>query len=392
MLRRVKVFYVAGMHRSGTSASARVLNLAGVSLGGDGALMAPGADNERGFWESAAVSRFNDRLLASLGGAWDRPPVLAPGWEDDPALDAWRATARQILDGLTADSPDAFGVKDPRFSVLLPFWTQLLPATAVIHPLRDPRAVAASLAKRNGMGEVQSVQLWLRYVAGTCTLAPDAVVLTYEDLLEDPPGQLTALASRLGLPAPTDEALATATEFLSAELDHSASEPHEPAPMMALAQDLYGRLRAGDSSAQELAQGVLGLIEESGRQQNAGAPADSQVLSLGARLQQLERDLDDERARHRETRTTAQESHARVTRARAELAQARENLRRVREDLRQVRANLRKAREKGAATRERLAAVRQERDALEARLQGSLGRRVGARARRLVGGLQRRAR
>ena len=385
MLRRVKVFYVAGMHRSGTSASARVLNLAGVSLGGDAALMAPGADNERGFWESAAVSRFNDQLLTSLGGAWDRPPVLSAGWENDPAFDAWRATARQILDGLTADSPDAFGVKDPRFSVLLPFWTQLLPATAVIHPLRDPRAVAASLARRNGMGEVQSVQLWLRHVAGTCALAPDAVVLTYEDLLQDPQGQMAALASRLGLPTPTDEALATATEFLSAELNHSASDPQEPSPMMALAQDLYGRLRAGDSSAQELAEGVLGLIEESVRQHDAGSRADSQVLNLGARVQQLERDLDDERARHRETRTKAQELNARATRARAELAQARENLRREPQ-------NLRQARKKGAATRERLAAVRQERDALVARIQGSLGRRVRARARRLVGGWRPRAR
>ena len=45
---------VLGMHRSGTSALTRVLNLLGVALGDD--LMPPGPDNPLGFWEHQALA------------------------------------------------------------------------------------------------------------------------------------------------------------------------------------------------------------------------------------------------------------------------------------------------------------------------------------------------
>ncbi|MFY7850700.1 MAG: hypothetical protein ACOVQ6_02790, partial [Brevundimonas sp.] len=42
---------VAGMHRSGTSAVARLLSLAGGALPGN--IIQPGPDNPTGFWEPA---------------------------------------------------------------------------------------------------------------------------------------------------------------------------------------------------------------------------------------------------------------------------------------------------------------------------------------------------
>ena len=52
---------ILGMHRSGTSALARVLNLAGLRLSTD--LLEPNQDNPLGYWEAKNIVRINNQLL-----------------------------------------------------------------------------------------------------------------------------------------------------------------------------------------------------------------------------------------------------------------------------------------------------------------------------------------
>ncbi len=68
-----------GMHRSGTSFTARALQLLGVSLGAAGSLMAPGPDNPAGYFENRDIKELNDAVLAHLGGSWDQPPRSSTG-------------------------------------------------------------------------------------------------------------------------------------------------------------------------------------------------------------------------------------------------------------------------------------------------------------------------
>src|SRR5712671_3764877 len=70
---------VAGMHRSGTSAVSRVVNLLGADIASDLMPAIPG-NNDRGFWESLQVMGVHDRLLGALGLAWDDPSPLPAGW------------------------------------------------------------------------------------------------------------------------------------------------------------------------------------------------------------------------------------------------------------------------------------------------------------------------
>src|SRR5438094_4158341 len=67
--------FVLGMHRSGTSAVTRVINLLGVPLNvrADWLPETP-QDNPRGFWESASLLEVNDAILATFGGTWMEPP------------------------------------------------------------------------------------------------------------------------------------------------------------------------------------------------------------------------------------------------------------------------------------------------------------------------------
>ena len=81
------------MHRSGTSFAARSLALLGVSFGDESQLMGPGPDNATGYWENRLLKELDDELLSELGGSWDQPPVLEPGW-DSPPLEPYRQRAR----------------------------------------------------------------------------------------------------------------------------------------------------------------------------------------------------------------------------------------------------------------------------------------------------------
>ena len=70
-------YLVLGMHRSGTSALANLLALAGADLPRD--VMPADEHNARGYFEPWRIAVFNDRRLAAAGSAWDDPfAALAP--------------------------------------------------------------------------------------------------------------------------------------------------------------------------------------------------------------------------------------------------------------------------------------------------------------------------
>ena len=63
------VVCVLGMHRSGTSLVARVLNVLGVDLGPEEHLMRPSSANPTGHWENKPITGINDEILSDSGAA-----------------------------------------------------------------------------------------------------------------------------------------------------------------------------------------------------------------------------------------------------------------------------------------------------------------------------------
>jgi len=152
---------VLGMHRSGTSSVAGALTLLGAAA--PRTLMAPAADNPRGFWESNVVMALDDALLAEAGSSWN-------DWRRLPrSLDAAAARDRivQTLDGEFGDAATIV-LKDPRMCRLFPAWRAAMQAAdyrpLIITPLRHPSEVAASLVARNPISREQGLRLWLRHV------------------------------------------------------------------------------------------------------------------------------------------------------------------------------------------------------------------------------------
>src|SRR6187200_3242741 len=82
---------VAGMHRSGTSAVARLLML----LGADGPrnLMPARRGNEAGHWESGPIVDLHDEILATASMTWDDVSPFPVAWLTGPAGEAFRRRA-----------------------------------------------------------------------------------------------------------------------------------------------------------------------------------------------------------------------------------------------------------------------------------------------------------
>jgi len=180
---------VAGMHRSGTSATTRVLNLLGADIASDLVAGLPG-DNDRGFWESHATYRLHDRLFAALGSAWHDPYPLPDGWQE---TDAAREATRAIRDHIVKEFADSrvFVVKDPRVTRVLPLWLEALDELSIepiiVIPFRNPIEVAASLERRDGLPLAQAL---LGYIQGNLEVERASrgrrrIFQSYDDLVSD---------------------------------------------------------------------------------------------------------------------------------------------------------------------------------------------------------------
>lgn len=220
---------VLGMHRSGTSAVTRIVNLLGVPLGREEGLLAGDERNAKGYWESGNLMLFHEHLLSWLGGRWDAPPALKAGWENAWRLALMIGRARVAFKEAYGDVR-TFAWKDPRTSLTLPFWRRALrPRKAlaiVVH--RSPVSVAGSLEARDRMSKRDALALWEAYNRASLHHTGDlpTTFVAYESLMSDPVGtaeQIARFLARHGV-AVQEPPVRAIEEFVDPRLRH-----HTPA-------------------------------------------------------------------------------------------------------------------------------------------------------------------
>lgn len=225
-----RIVVVLGMHRSGTSAITRGLQVLSLDLGNKLVGGLPD-NNEKGFWEDAEINAFNEALLKKLDSAWHRLAKLDDQALLRPGFSLERKAAAVLLQGKLPDNA-VFAFKDPRTSILLPFWqntfTQLGLTASYLITIRNPLDVAESLHKRDNFAQVKGLMLWAKYVVGALreTQQQQRVFVTYDAMLEAPAEQLTRIANALQLPPPESapQALREFTEeFLTPALRHNVA-------------------------------------------------------------------------------------------------------------------------------------------------------------------------
>ena len=177
----------------------RLLHACGLYLGKKNELMPPQADNPDGFWEHLGFVALNDELLNALGGAWDLPPKADETFTR-PELDPVRLKARLLIEGL--DSARVWGWKDPRNSLTLQFWQDLLPGLKTVIIVRNPLEVAYSMRERNGTSYAFGLRLWEIYNRRLIEAASnrDRLVTHYDLFFENTEKELQRIANFIGLP------------------------------------------------------------------------------------------------------------------------------------------------------------------------------------------------
>jgi hypothetical protein len=316
-------YLVLGMHRSGTSAVTQLLALSGCALPAN--VMPGDAHNAKGYFEPWKIAVFNDERLRAGGSAWDDPfaypfPAL-PETEEK----RWRKRAAALFDEEFAGAAVPL-MKDPRATVLLPLWREVLAARKVaarcVIPVRHPLAVAGSLARRDGFAPEKSVLVWSAYMLAAEAYTRDLprAIVGYDALLADWRTETARIEAAHGAPLPalTPAAAKEIDAFLTPELRHNDGD---------------GAL-AGLGWVGEIAQATFGWFAEAA----AGGAPDRAALDraaaelakrqaeIGVLVSPTARDLAEARADLAEARRRLAVAEVFQAELRAEMAQERKAL------------------------------------------------------------------
>lgn len=190
---------VVGMHRSGTSAVCRLLNMMGAYFGPEGSSTdkSLGEENPKGFWERRDFRELNDLLLRAQGADWDQ----VSGWNaatlDQEVRQNFTDRAKIIITRLDAMRP--WVAKEPRFCLTLPLWLPLLEVPMAVLVYRNPLEVAQSLLIRNAMPLAVGCALWEYYnkAALSNLIRLPVVWLSHASLMADPMATVAHLHAAL---------------------------------------------------------------------------------------------------------------------------------------------------------------------------------------------------
>jgi O-antigen biosynthesis protein len=169
---------ITGMHRSGTSLVSSLIQQAGIHIGEK--LITANSANPRGYFEDIDFYEFHEDALHQRGQTYLH--VDGNFTFQSTAHEAERAVR------LVADRSwhPVWGWKDPRTSLFLPFWDELLPEARFLFVFRHPIEVLLSLLRRGEFDShptlLTALEAWHTYNANIETFFdnhPDRCLLVH---------------------------------------------------------------------------------------------------------------------------------------------------------------------------------------------------------------------
>jgi hypothetical protein len=208
---------IIGAHRSGTSATARALELLGLQIG----------QRLDSHFESRELQKLHEDYLRRVGAAWHNP---APFLKQIQTVEGERDCAEYLRSNVDAHFARIFGYqsnpiglwlrlrlklgaawgwKEPRTTLFAPVWLKIFPDARVLHVVRDPLAVAESIREREvkfqASGDPPTPNLadlnYCRQLVETYVRAGERLAdsgnyerLQFEELQANPPAMFEQLA------------------------------------------------------------------------------------------------------------------------------------------------------------------------------------------------------
>jgi hypothetical protein len=190
-----RLFFVLGMHRSGTSALTGMLAQAGFAMPSD---LMPATDaNPKGYWESVGIMRLNEDFLAGMESHWTSSLPLPTGWSQSINCREWRTSLINIISESFrgAQLPT---IKDPRFCTLIlglePWLESRIIEPSFLLPIRHPLEVCNSLRKAEGIELNKALRLWIKSILLTeeATRGYTRIFISFDNLIQNPINVLEA--------------------------------------------------------------------------------------------------------------------------------------------------------------------------------------------------------
>jgi len=198
---RAPALVIAGMHRSGTSLVASLCQAGGLAIGTR--LLGGYPGNEVGHFEDLDFVTWHESVLRANG--FGTEGFLAAGIPRVP--DGLRRDAERIVNCRRALGAP-WGWKDPRTTLHLDFWAELLPEARFLFVIRRPWEIVDSLFRRGDevfrMNPPFAVQVWLhanRLIRDFVARHPSrSLVCDITQVIEQPTEVFGAIRDQLGIP------------------------------------------------------------------------------------------------------------------------------------------------------------------------------------------------
>jgi hypothetical protein len=221
-----KSIIIVGMHRSGTSAASGELSRLGVFMGKD-LLKAKEGINEKGYGENVKIIELNEEIFDGMHSSWDDPMGLIKQKSLIKLSESFVHKAEALFIE-EYQHKKLWGMKDPRVSILLPFWKKALNNIGCevnyLFIIRHPNEVVKSLVKRNGFSEKKGLILWLNYNLSIYlhTTSQNRIIFNFDDVISSPADVEQRLKEYFNLEFPSTEK----EFFIERSLKNQESNPN----------------------------------------------------------------------------------------------------------------------------------------------------------------------
>jgi len=199
---------ICGMHRTGTSLLSSIIHEMGYYGGNN--MMSPTVDNPKGYFENKNLVNLNERILKSLSYIWDSPFVIEINIIKHIEY-KYFLEAKDLVNDMFKSKNKIF-LKDPRISLLLEFWCEIIELKAtlkIISTLRHPNITANSELNRAKSGRKYhyfgfklsyTKRVWFSYMFELLNNSKkDILVVSYDNMIDNPSDIIMNIAKYLQL-------------------------------------------------------------------------------------------------------------------------------------------------------------------------------------------------
>ena len=271
--KKINLIIVLGMHRSGSTAIARALEVFNVDVGSN--LIPANPDiYSSGFWEDMDVVKLNQDILGFIYTEWSDLSIIS-----DLRLAALirnkhflARACKLIKDKLTNNK--VMEIKDSRMTILMPFWKKVFDSMNIVIGyvivFRNPDGVSDSILHRDKISKEQSDMLWLidNDTALKFTKNSPKLFLDYDLFLDEPVNHLERIEDAFELKINKKLLSDYLFNFLNNNLRHSHNAINTkkiPSSFSSLTENFYNFLIELSASVRpviKVPSGILNSISQ----------------------------------------------------------------------------------------------------------------------------------